>query len=64
MVGPNTDTRMSNAHGGWRNFSLEEMRKWWREVSRAYCERVVTRSLATAPLGGHDWFLEVERAAR
>lgn len=63
-VSPNTDTHMRITPEGQGKGFFEEMRDWWREASRAYCERVVKRSLAAAPLGGHDWFLEVERVTR
>gem|GEM_PF-3497828 len=43
---------------------FEGIRERWREVSRAYCQRIVAWSLAAGPLGGHDWFLEVERVTR
>jgi hypothetical protein len=33
-----------------------------RRACRRYCERVVANVLPEAPLGGHDWFLDLTEA--
>ncbi len=33
-----------------------------RHGCRRYCEHVVSRVLPDAPLGGHDWFMDLSEA--
>lgn len=33
-----------------------------RRACRRYCERVVANVLPEAPLGGHDWFMDLTEA--
>ncbi len=33
-----------------------------RRACRRYCERVVSKVLPEAPLGGHDWFMDLTEA--